>query len=185
MYILGFDCYGHDSAAALLRDGEILAMAEEERFSREKHTMAFPTAAIRYCLSEAGITIHDVDHIAYYWDSSLHVADQIWHIIRYFPRSLALVRSRLKQNFLPMMRLEQTLRRELGLNAQSTAQRIHQVEHHHARQERCGNPIDMQNQMHADRQQMNVSKQCLICPTVYHKEGYFCGLKNNPPFKDR
>jgi len=105
-------------------------MAEEERFSREKHTMAFPTAAIRYCLSEAGITIHDVDHIAYYWDSSLHVADQIWHIIRYFPRSLALVRSRLKQNFLPMMRLEQTLRQELGLNALSRAQKIHQVEHH-------------------------------------------------------
>ncbi len=130
MYILGFDCYGHDSAAALLRDGEIVAMAEEERFSRQKHTMAFPARAIQYCLGEAGITIDDVDHIAYYWDPGLHVFDQIWHIVRYLPRSLALVRSRLTRNFLPMVRLDSTLRRELGLSARSKARRIHRVEHH-------------------------------------------------------
>ncbi len=130
LYTLGFDCYGHDSAAALLKDGEIVAMAEEERFSRQKHTMDFPVHAIRYCLDEAGITIHDVDHIAYYWDSGLHVSDQIWHIIRYLPRSLGLVRSRLVQNFLPMLRLDRTLRRELGLNSRSKARRIHHVEHH-------------------------------------------------------
>ena len=130
MHILGFDCYGHDSAAALLRDGEIVAMAEEERFVRRKHTMEFPSQAIRYCLDEAGISIHDVDHIAYYWDKGLHVADQIWHIIRYLPRSLRLVRSRLVQNFLPMLRLEHTLRGELGLSTRSKVRKIHHIEHH-------------------------------------------------------
>lgn len=132
MYILGFDCYGHDSAAALLRDGEIVAMAEEERFAREKHTLAFPAHAIRYCLDEAGISIDDVDYIAYYWDPSLHVADQMWHIIRYLPRSLGLVRSRLGQNFLPMVRLDHTLRNNLGLSARSKVHQIHRIEHHAA-----------------------------------------------------
>ena len=132
MYILGFDCYGHDSAAALLHDGDIVAMAEEERFSREKHTLAFPVDAIRYCLAEAGISIDDVDHIAYYWDTSLHLLDQVWHIVRYLPRSLGLLRSRLGQNFLPMMRLKRTLRSELGLSGRSKAGKIHQVEHHAA-----------------------------------------------------
>jgi len=132
LYILGFDCYGHDSTAALLRDGELVAMVEEERFVRKKHTMEFPDNAIRYCLDEAGITIDDVDHIAYYWDPSLHVADQLWHIVRYLPRSLALVRSRFDRNFLPMMRLEATLQKELGLSEHSKARRIHRVEHHAA-----------------------------------------------------
>jgi carbamoyltransferase len=130
VYILGFDCYGHDAAAALLRDGKIVAMAEEERFVRKKHTMDFPVHAIQYCLEEAGITIDDVDHIVYYWDTGKHVGDQLWHIIRYLPRSLNLVRSRLVQNFVPMMRLGDTLRENLGLNSNSKAQRIHTVEHH-------------------------------------------------------
>ena len=62
MYILGIDCYGHDSAAALLKDGEIVAIAEEERFSREKHTTAFPIHAINYCLEEACRCIHRCAH---------------------------------------------------------------------------------------------------------------------------
>ena len=132
MYILGFDCYGHDAAAALLSDGEMVAMVEEERFSREKHTMAFPTGAIRYCLGEAGIEIDDVDHIAYYWDTRLHVLDQLWHIIRYLPKSLRLVRSRFGQNFMPMMDLRRTFRDELGMTSRAKAKRIHQIEHHAA-----------------------------------------------------
>jgi carbamoyltransferase len=132
LHILGFDCYGHDAAAALLCDGEIVAMAEEERFSREKHTMAFPAGAIRYCLSEAGITIDDVDHIAYYWDTGLHVVDQLWHIIRYLPESLGLVRSRFGHNLMPMLTLRRTYRNELGMTSRAKAQGIHGVEHHAA-----------------------------------------------------
>jgi len=66
MYILGISAYYHDSAAALLKDGDIIAAAQEERFTRKKHDHNFPTHAIRYCLKEAGITSADLDFIAFY-----------------------------------------------------------------------------------------------------------------------
>ena len=64
--ILGISAYYHDSAAALLLDGEILAAAHEERFSRKKHDSAFPTGAVHYVLSEAGLGIADLKAIAFY-----------------------------------------------------------------------------------------------------------------------
>ena len=66
MYILGLTTLG-DSAASLIKDGEIVAAAEEERFSRRKHHSGFPYNAMQYCLDEAGITIADVSHIGLYW----------------------------------------------------------------------------------------------------------------------
>ncbi len=65
-YILGISAYFHDSAAVLLRDGEIIAAAQEERFTRIKHDPSFPTAAVRYSLDEAGVALCDVQHIAYF-----------------------------------------------------------------------------------------------------------------------
>jgi len=64
--ILGVSAYYHDSAAALLVDGEPVAAAQEERFSRKKHDARFPRHAIEYCLVEAGLTLNDVDYIAFY-----------------------------------------------------------------------------------------------------------------------
>src|SRR5215210_5518280 len=66
MYILGLTTLG-DSAAALIKDGEIIAAAEEERFSRKKHHSGFPFLAVQYCLDEAKISIADVEHIGLYW----------------------------------------------------------------------------------------------------------------------
>lgn len=66
MYILGISAFYHDSAAALLRDGEILAAAQEERFTRRKHDPGFPGNALEYCLGAAGIGWQDVDHVAFY-----------------------------------------------------------------------------------------------------------------------
>jgi carbamoyltransferase len=66
MYILGLTTLG-DSAATLIKDGEIVAAAEEERFSRRKHHSGFPYQAMQYCLDEAGIRISDVAHIGLYW----------------------------------------------------------------------------------------------------------------------
>ena len=66
IYILGLSAYYHDSAAALLCDGEIIAAAQEERFSRKRHDAAFPEQAVRFCLQQAGISLHDVDHIVFY-----------------------------------------------------------------------------------------------------------------------
>ncbi|MBN1554261.1 MAG: carbamoyltransferase [Phycisphaerae bacterium] len=64
--ILGISAFYHDSAAALVEDGRIVAAAQEERFSRRKHDYRFPVNAIDYCLSEAEITPADVDHVAFY-----------------------------------------------------------------------------------------------------------------------
>ncbi|MCG6873356.1 MAG: carbamoyltransferase [Gammaproteobacteria bacterium] len=66
MHILGISAYYHDSAAALLVDGAIVAAAQEERFSRKKHDARFPVNAIRYCLEEAGLALGDVRHVVFY-----------------------------------------------------------------------------------------------------------------------
>ncbi|MCG8330523.1 MAG: carbamoyltransferase [Chitinophagales bacterium] len=64
--ILGISAFYHDSAAALCIDGQIIAAAQEERFSRQKHTAAFPTNAINYCLEEAGLELDELDAIVFY-----------------------------------------------------------------------------------------------------------------------
>ena len=66
MYILGISAFYHDSAACLLKDGEIVAAAQEERFTRKKHDAGFPTHAIQYCLMEAGIAAKDIDNVVFY-----------------------------------------------------------------------------------------------------------------------
>ena len=66
MYILGVSAFYHDSAAALLRDGVIVAAAQEERFTRKKHDPGFPRNSVEYCLREVGITLKDVDHVTFY-----------------------------------------------------------------------------------------------------------------------
>ena len=71
MRILGISAFYHDSAAALLEDGVIVAAAQEERFTRKKHDPSFPRNAIDYCLEEAGISMVDVDFVAFY-DKIVH-----------------------------------------------------------------------------------------------------------------
>ncbi|MBO66985.1 MAG: hypothetical protein CL398_01620 [Acidiferrobacteraceae bacterium] len=66
MNILGISAYYHDSAACLIRDGEIVGAAQEERFSRKKHDARFPSYAIQYCLEEGGVKVQDLDFIAFY-----------------------------------------------------------------------------------------------------------------------
>ena len=66
MYILGVSAFYHDSSACLLKDGEIIAAAQEERFTRKKHDAGFPSNAIRYCLIGAGIAAKDIDNVVFY-----------------------------------------------------------------------------------------------------------------------
>ncbi|HDH97965.1 MAG TPA: hypothetical protein ENF70_02390, partial [Deltaproteobacteria bacterium] len=65
-YILSISCFYHDSAACIVRNGDILAAVQEERFTRKKHDPKFPKNAIKYCLEEAGIAIQDLDHVVFY-----------------------------------------------------------------------------------------------------------------------
>src|ERR1700680_4335141 len=64
MHILGINAYHGNSSAAIVSDGQLIAAVEEERFNRVKYAAGFPSAAIRYCLDSAGITLGEVDHIA-------------------------------------------------------------------------------------------------------------------------
>ena len=66
MYNLGISCYYHDSAAAILKDGHVVAAVEEERFSRKKFDDGFPNMAIDWCLQEAGIRPEQIDSVAFY-----------------------------------------------------------------------------------------------------------------------
>jgi carbamoyltransferase len=66
MYILGISAFYHDSAACLLKDGQVVAAAQEERFTRKKHDASFPHHAILYCLREANITANKIDNVVYY-----------------------------------------------------------------------------------------------------------------------
>ena len=65
-YILGISAFYHDSAACLLRDGEIIAAAQEERFTRKKGDAAFPRRAVAYCLQSAGITVQDLAYVGFH-----------------------------------------------------------------------------------------------------------------------
>src|SRR5579863_4062402 len=88
MIILGISAFYHDSAAALLRDGEIIAAAQEERFSRKKHDPGFPAQAIVYCLSEAGIAASDLDHVVFYDKPLLKFERLLETYLDYAPRGL-------------------------------------------------------------------------------------------------
>ena len=66
MYILGISAFYHDSAACLLKDGDIIAAAQEERFTRKKHDAGFPHHAIEYCLDEAGIAAEEIANVVFY-----------------------------------------------------------------------------------------------------------------------
>lgn len=87
MYILGISCYYHDSAAALLRDGELLAAAEEERFTRKKHDFGFPAHAIDFCLAQAGITPHELDYVVFYEKPLLKFERILMTTLATFPKS--------------------------------------------------------------------------------------------------
>lgn len=86
MHILGISGYYHDSAACLIRDGEIVAAAQEERFTRKKHDSEFPANAIRYCLSAGGIRPDEVDHVVFYDKPFLKFERLLETYLAYAPR---------------------------------------------------------------------------------------------------
>jgi len=86
--ILGISAYYHDSAACLVRDGEIIAAAQEERFTRKKHDPGFPDAAVRYCLREGGIELSDLTYIVFYDKPLLKFERLLETYLSFAPRGL-------------------------------------------------------------------------------------------------
>ncbi len=108
MNILGISAFYHDSAAVLIRDGKIVAAAQEERFTRKRHDQAFPAEAIAYCLKEGGITAAQLDYVAFYDKPLLKFERILQTYLSYAPKGLA--------SFLMAMPL--WLKEKLGLSSE-------------------------------------------------------------------
>jgi carbamoyltransferase len=97
MYVLGLSFYYHDSAAALIHDGVLVAAAEEERFSRVKHDNRFPGMAVDFCLRRAGIRIEDVDYVVFYEKPFIKFERLLQTAFATFPRSHRVFRESMRR----------------------------------------------------------------------------------------
>jgi carbamoyltransferase len=114
MYIIGIGCYYHDSSACLLKDGVLLAAAEEERFTRIKHDTSFPINSINYLLESQNITMKDVDYVAFYEKPFLKFERVISQHLEMFPRSIKTFVSSMPSWITEKLRVVRTLRKKLG-----------------------------------------------------------------------
>lgn len=124
--ILGLNAYHADSAAAIVRDGQLLAAAEEERFRRVKHWAGFPSMAIKYCLSEAGVGIDQVDHIALNQKNSANMGRRLAYLAAHPPRPSVLL-GRVK-NRAARSNIDEEL--QALFPDRHIAAKIHHIEHH-------------------------------------------------------
>ncbi len=130
-WILGISAYYHDSAAALLRDGEIVAAAQEERFTRRKHDPRFPHDAITAVLDHAGIALGDVDHVVYYEKPRLKFDRLVQTYLATAPRGFNTFRLAMPVWLREKLFLNRLLTRELrGLDPGFDPGRLHSTEHH-------------------------------------------------------
>lgn len=125
--ILGISAFYHDSAAALLVEGEIVAAAQEERFTRRKHDPGFPTNAIQYCLREAGITAADVNYVAFYEQPMVKFERLLETYLAYAPSGLASFQEAMPAWAQLKLHLPKTMREELGRDFQGE---LHFASHH-------------------------------------------------------
>lgn len=131
--ILGISAYYHDSAAALVRDGEIVAAAQEERFTRKKHDSCFPGKAIQYCLDEAGIFLTDIDHIVFYDKPLVKFERLLETYLAYAPRGFRSFLSAMPVWLKEKLYLKSVLRKELAALGECKASRLPPLmftEHH-------------------------------------------------------
>jgi carbamoyltransferase len=126
MHILGISCHYHDSAAALLCDGKLVAAAQEERFSRKKQDAAFPARAIDFCLQKAGISPAEVDYAVFYEKPFVKAERLLTSIVATFPRSLKLFRDGMHLWLKEKLWIKEYIRKHLNIHPDH----ILFVEHH-------------------------------------------------------
>ena len=125
MNILGLSAFYHDSAACLVRDGEIIAAAQEERFTRKKHDASFPKHAVMYCLGEGGINVNELDYVAFYEKPFLKF-DRILHsYLAYAPAGLRSFLMAIPLWIRERVWMKELIRQELGCDC-----KIFFPEHH-------------------------------------------------------
>ncbi|MCP9748226.1 carbamoyltransferase N-terminal domain-containing protein [Lacihabitans sp. CS3-21] len=138
MKILGFNSYGHDSAAALIINNEIVFAVEEERLNRKKHAGGFPETAIRACLDYEKITIDDLDHVAFFWNPTISLSKIPVYLLKFWDKVPILLREQrsfeVEENLgmlnylLDMYKLPKKLKG--SFQAQNPKFKFHFLEHH-------------------------------------------------------
>ena len=126
--ILGINAYHGDSSACLLKDGEMVAAVEEERFRREKHWAGFPSRAIEYCLAEAGAKADQVDHVAFSRDPWANLHRKAWFVLRRRPQ-WGLIKSR-ASNAARLRNIRGQLSLAMGGDTDRVKAPVHWIEHH-------------------------------------------------------
>ena len=135
MIILGLSAYYHDSAAALVRNGDIIAAAQEERFTRKKHEPAFPKHAIQYCLEEAGIELNKIDHIVFYDKPLVKFERLLETYLAYAPQGFRSFLAAMPVWLKEKLYLKSVLKKELALLAKCKTEELPRLlftEHHQA-----------------------------------------------------
>ncbi len=133
MNILGISAYYHDSAAALVQSGNIIAAAQEERFSRKKHDARFPQHAINYCLAEAGIKLTDIDYLVFYDKPLIKFERLLETYLAYAPKGFRSFIAAMPIWLKEKLFLKTTLRRELAALGQCQEENLPPLmfsEHH-------------------------------------------------------
>ena len=129
MHILGISCYYHDAAAALIRDGVLVAAAEEERFSRRKHDFGFPHQAIDFCLRQAGITGHALDYVVFYEKPLLQFERILLTCLSTFPRSWPVFRESMIAWFNDKLWVKSQIMDKLDVSADKVLFAEHHLSH--------------------------------------------------------
>ncbi len=124
-YILGLSCFYHDSSAALLKDGMVVAAAEEERFTRKKHDSSFPLHSVKFCLESQGISIHDVSYVGFYEKPFLKLERVLHQHLEMFPRSMKTFLNSIPSWINEKLRVPKIILKKLGYDGD-----ILFIEHH-------------------------------------------------------
>jgi len=127
--ILGISCYYHDAAAALLMDGQLIAAAEEERFSRKKHDFGFPEGAIRFCLSEGGMAAQDLDFVVFYEKPFDKFERILMTSLQTFPKSWKVFRESMITWLVDKLWIRHHIQDELGVSKEKVLFTQHHLAH--------------------------------------------------------
>lgn len=129
MYILGISCFYHDAAAALLKDGLLVAAAEEERFSRIKHDYGFPEKSINFCLNYAGISADDLEYVVFYEKPFVKFERILQTALGTFPRSWRTFSEAMITWFTDKLWIKSLLSREVGVGPEKILFTEHHMSH--------------------------------------------------------
>ena len=129
MNILGLSCFYHDAAAVLIRDGQLVAAAEEERFTRKKHDPDYPAHAIRFCLRQGGIQAGDLDYVAFYEKPFTKFERILTTSLQTFPRSYKLFRESMATWLVDKLWVRQMIQPQLGVSKDQVLFVDHHLSH--------------------------------------------------------